>query len=63
MTVDKHSDMPLGFSSAKAFDTWLAKNWQKQDGIWIKMAKKGSGIPSVTSDEAVDVGFAQARSS
>ena len=57
MTIDKHSELPLEFSSAKAFDVWLAKNWQKQDGIWIKMAKKGSGIPSVTSDEAVDVGL------
>jgi uncharacterized protein YdeI (YjbR/CyaY-like superfamily) len=25
--------------------------------VWLKMAKKGSGIPSLTSDEAVDVGL------
>ena len=25
--------------------------------MWLKLAKKGSGIPSLTSDEAVDVGL------
>src|SRR5262249_54074734 len=26
-------------------------------GVWLKIAKKGSGIPSLTADEAVDVGL------
>lgn len=51
------ADQPLEFSSPKAFDTWLASNWTKQEGIWIKMAKKNSGVSSITSDEAVDVGL------
>jgi uncharacterized protein YdeI (YjbR/CyaY-like superfamily) len=45
------------FADAAAFDAWLAVNFGRTEGIWIKMAKKGSGIPSVTSDEAVDVGL------
>jgi uncharacterized protein YdeI (YjbR/CyaY-like superfamily) len=45
------------FANAPAFDAWLAKNHTLEAGIWIKMAKKSSGIPSITSDEAVDVGL------
>ncbi len=26
-------------------------------GVWLKIAKQGSGVPSLTSDEAVDVGL------
>jgi uncharacterized protein YdeI (YjbR/CyaY-like superfamily) len=28
-----------------------------RDGVWLKVAKKGSGVGSLTSDEAVDVGL------
>jgi uncharacterized protein YdeI (YjbR/CyaY-like superfamily) len=45
------------FPNADAFDAWLGDNHARHEGIWIKMAKKGSGIPSITSDEAVDVGL------
>jgi uncharacterized protein YdeI (YjbR/CyaY-like superfamily) len=45
------------FTDVVAFDSWLAQNHQLQRGVWMKMAKKGSGIPSITSDEAVDVGL------
>ena len=47
----------LTFDDADAFDAWLAANHARPEGIWIRMAKKGSGVPSVTSDEAVDVGL------
>jgi uncharacterized protein YdeI (YjbR/CyaY-like superfamily) len=26
-------------------------------GVWLKLAKKGSGIPPVISDEVVDIGL------
>jgi uncharacterized protein YdeI (YjbR/CyaY-like superfamily) len=45
------------FADAVAFDAWLADNYRQQAGVWMKMAKKGSGIPSITSDEAVDTGL------
>jgi uncharacterized protein YdeI (YjbR/CyaY-like superfamily) len=34
---------------------WLAKQHDKSAGLWIKIAKKGTSIPSVTCDEALDV--------
>jgi uncharacterized protein YdeI (YjbR/CyaY-like superfamily) len=50
------SDQPtLAFPSQKAFEKWLAKEHAKSDGIWIKIAKKASGIASVTYPEAVEV--------
>jgi uncharacterized protein YdeI (YjbR/CyaY-like superfamily) len=47
----------LTFADAAEFDAWLAANHTRHEGIWIRMAKKGTGVPSVTSDEAVDVGL------
>jgi len=43
------------FKSAKAFEAWLAIQHAKSDGIWLRLAKKGSGIASVTYIEAVEV--------
>jgi uncharacterized protein YdeI (YjbR/CyaY-like superfamily) len=34
---------------------WLAKQHDKSTGLWLKLARKDSGIPSLTYDEAVDV--------
>lgn len=45
------------FRDADAFDAWLAVNHERPEGVWIRMAKKGSGIASLTEDEAVDVGL------
>lgn len=45
------------FSDAASWERWLADNHGRHEGIWLKMAKKGSGIASVTSDELVDVGL------
>lgn len=45
------------FRDAAAFEAWLDTHVDVQAGVWLKMAKKGSGIPSLTSDEAVDVGL------
>ncbi|MBO3747099.1 YdeI/OmpD-associated family protein [Streptosporangiaceae bacterium NEAU-GS5] len=45
------------FADAEAFERWLDSHHTRQEGVWIKMAKKRSGIPSLTDDEAVDVGL------
>ena len=45
------------FPDADAFEAWLADHVDRTEGVWLKIAKKGSGIPSLTSDEAVDVGL------
>jgi uncharacterized protein YdeI (YjbR/CyaY-like superfamily) len=43
----------LTFASAEAWERWLEAN-HDADGVWIKMAKKGSGIASVTHAEALE---------
>ena len=43
------------FKSAKAFDAWLKKHHAASDGLWLKIAKKGAGEPSVTYPEAVEI--------
>lgn len=45
------------FADAAAFEAWLDDHVDLHQGVWLKLAKAGSGIPSMTSDEAVDVGL------
>ena len=45
----------LPFESKNEFAEWLAKNHDKSSGAWLKLAKKATGIPSVTYQEALDV--------
>jgi uncharacterized protein YdeI (YjbR/CyaY-like superfamily) len=45
----------LPFDSASSWEAWLSEHHAELDGVWIKMAKKASGIASVTHDEALDV--------
>ncbi|MGW7030043.1 YdeI/OmpD-associated family protein [Streptomyces xanthophaeus] len=47
----------LAFPDAAAFEEWLAGHHTRHEGVWIKVAKKKSGIPTVTDDELVDVGL------
>ena len=47
----------IAFPDAAAWESWLAANHERAAGVWLKMAKKGSGIPSVTDDEVVDIGL------
>jgi uncharacterized protein YdeI (YjbR/CyaY-like superfamily) len=43
------------FKSAEAWINWLHQNHQTPDGLWLKLAKKGSGLPTVTYAEALEV--------
>ncbi|HEY9024464.1 MAG TPA: YdeI/OmpD-associated family protein [Burkholderiaceae bacterium] len=43
------------FKNAKAFEAWLRKNHAKSDGLWLRIAKRGAGEPSVTYPEAVEI--------
>jgi uncharacterized protein YdeI (YjbR/CyaY-like superfamily) len=47
----------IAFRDAAEFETWLAEHVDHDAGVWLKIAKKGSGIASLTDDEAVDVGL------
>ena len=50
------ADYPiLPFVSKTKWADWLAKQHDKSTGLWLKLAKKDSGIDSVTYEEAVDV--------
>jgi uncharacterized protein YdeI (YjbR/CyaY-like superfamily) len=49
-------DLPVKpFATRAAFARWMATNHARASGIWIKVAKRGSGIRSVTHAEAVEV--------
>ncbi|OEV30844.1 OmdA domain containing protein [Streptomyces nanshensis] len=37
------------------FEAWIAAHHAEQRGVWVKMAKKNSGVASVTDDQALDV--------
>lgn len=50
------ADAPtIAFPSKAAFREWLEAHQSDQDGLWLKLAKKDSGIPSPTYAEALDV--------
>ena len=52
----KPTDFPiLPFESKKKFAAWLARQHDKSTGVWLKLAKKNTVIPSVTYEEALDV--------
>jgi len=43
------------FTSGAAFDAWLAAHHGRETEIWLRIYKKGSGTPTVTTTEALDV--------
>ncbi|MCC6261686.1 MAG: YdeI/OmpD-associated family protein [Anaerolineales bacterium] len=47
--------LTLTFASQSKFADWLAKNYETSNGLWLKIAKKDSGIPTVTYAEALDI--------
>lgn len=49
------ADPPIPFASPAAWEDWLAQNHATGAEVWIKFAKKESGIASVTHAEALEV--------
>lgn len=50
------TEQPIkSFSSPAVFERWLAKNYALSNGIWIKFAKKATGVKSVYYADALDV--------
>jgi uncharacterized protein YdeI (YjbR/CyaY-like superfamily) len=45
----------LVFASKEEFAAWMEANHAESDGIWIKMSRKSSGVPSVRLPEALDI--------
>jgi uncharacterized protein YdeI (YjbR/CyaY-like superfamily) len=48
-------DLPVvAFKSQQAWDNWLTSQPVQSKGLWLKLAKKSSGMASVSKPEAVD---------
>jgi uncharacterized protein YdeI (YjbR/CyaY-like superfamily) len=45
----------IEFKTAEAFETWLEKNHDNSNGLWLKIFKKDSGIKTISYAEALDV--------
>ena len=43
------------FADAQCFHDWLARHHDTADEVWIKVHKVGSGLPSITPKQAIDV--------
>ena len=58
MSTTPESDADtIFFPDAAAFEAWLNDHVDHTPGVWLKIAKKSSGIASLTDDEAVDIGL------
>jgi uncharacterized protein YdeI (YjbR/CyaY-like superfamily) len=43
------------FASGAAFEAWLAAHHDREPELWLRVYKKGAGVPTVTYAEALDV--------
>jgi uncharacterized protein YdeI (YjbR/CyaY-like superfamily) len=43
------------FAGPDAFEAWLEEHGATSDGLWVRMAKKGTGIPSLDWKGGVEV--------
>lgn len=49
------TELPTVFFESQAdFEAWLEEHHATSDGIWLKLAKKGSGVASVSRSDALD---------
>lgn len=49
-------DLPVDeFASAKAWERWLRANHATAPGLWLKIAKKGTGVTTVEFVDAIEV--------
>lgn len=45
----------MQFATSESWELWLKNNYTQQSGIWLKIARKNSGIASVSLFDALDV--------
>jgi uncharacterized protein YdeI (YjbR/CyaY-like superfamily) len=56
--VKTKSEVPASirlFASQAQWAAWLEKNHRNSQGVWLRLAKKGSGLRSLTYPEALEV--------
>ncbi|MFD5159766.1 YdeI family protein [Streptomyces hawaiiensis] len=46
---------PLSFETTADLDSWLTAHPAPHPGLWVRVAKKGSGVPSVSAADVNDV--------
>jgi len=52
----KPTELPiLPFANKKKWTDWFVKQHDKSTGVWLKLAKKNTGIASITYEEALEV--------
>lgn len=55
MAETGHDNLPIiPFASQAAWENWLEENHANSAGLWLKIAKKASGVPTITFGEALD---------
>ena len=57
MSKDKapSGDLPIvDFERQSDWESWLEANHAKSSGVWLRLAKKSSGVTSVSYDEAIE---------
>ncbi|MEO6153465.1 MAG: YdeI/OmpD-associated family protein [Croceibacterium sp.] len=55
MKTELRSGLPIiGFEDAAAFCAWLAEEPRTSRGLWLKLAKKGAAVASLSKAEAID---------
>jgi uncharacterized protein YdeI (YjbR/CyaY-like superfamily) len=55
MTTRKRDLPMIPFAAREAWEAWLEVHHTTSDGLWIKIAGKGSGRETVSLAEALDV--------
>jgi uncharacterized protein YdeI (YjbR/CyaY-like superfamily) len=43
------------FRNEAAFEKWLRTNHTREAEVWLRVYKKGSGVPSITTAQALDI--------
>jgi uncharacterized protein YdeI (YjbR/CyaY-like superfamily) len=55
MATYSERDLPvMAFASPEAWDAWLSVKAAGAKGLWMKIAKKSSGVKTISRDEAID---------
>ncbi|WP_052121735.1 YdeI/OmpD-associated family protein [Inquilinus limosus] len=54
--LGEHQGLPLlRFADPESWAAWLAANHAASPGVWLAIARAGSGIASVTYEQALDL--------
>jgi uncharacterized protein YdeI (YjbR/CyaY-like superfamily) len=55
---DRRSEFPiLAFESADELRAWLESHHAESPGMWLRIFKKNSGVPSVSFEDVLDEGL------